>query len=100
MTSQAVSVPITGSTTNQARASVTAVSSRPTAMLITMPPWRWSRVIERRCTIALPIPSIGTVTASSWTMMTIAKMPKSDGGINRASRIIDPNSVTSTAMRA
>ena len=57
-------------------------------------------MIDRRCTMALPIPSIGTVTASSWTMTTIAKIPKSEGGISRASRIIDPNSVTSTAIRA
>ena len=68
-------------------------------MLIISPPRRWSRTIVRRWTIALPMPSIGSTTASSWTITTMAKIPNSAGGISRARTTIEPSRTSSIATR-
>ena len=52
-----------------------------------------------RCTSAPPTPSIGIVSASSWTITITAKMPKAAGGISRARTTIEPNRATSIAIR-
>src|SRR5215212_1672840 len=73
---------------------------RPTRRLSSRPACRWARPIARRWTSALPMPSIGSASASSCTMRTTANMPNAAGGSNRASTTMPASRVISIATRA
>jgi hypothetical protein len=54
----------------------------------------------RRWTSEAPTPSLGTLTASSWTITATANMPKALGGMSRARTTMEPNMSSSQDTRA
>ena len=77
-----------------------SASTSPTSRLSASPPCMCARSTVLRWTSALPMPSLGTLTASSWTITATANMPNALGGIRRASTIIETTSSSSVAIRA